>query len=162
MIMWLQAFEWCCRLYIKLHYIVNCIDQKFKMCFESELSRVLNVHRDRLFTKLAYITCITGVCVAMFGNLYVTCDHVSSLYITTLAYIINRLAALYAIYLLDLYKQDAMYRELKSTPNLDYVKYLNRTQLLDLLEDEETIRATVRVNSKVTFKGKIQHLDRIS
>nr|XP_055052066.1 vacuolar protein sorting-associated protein 37D-like isoform X2 [Misgurnus anguillicaudatus] len=42
-----------------------------------------------------------------------------------------------------------MYRELESTPNLDYVKYLNKAQLLDLLEDEETIRATVRVNSKL-------------
>ncbi|XP_057207217.1 vacuolar protein sorting-associated protein 37B-like isoform X2 [Triplophysa rosa] len=41
-----------------------------------------------------------------------------------------------------------MYREWESTVNLDYLKCLHTAQLLDLLEDDETIRDTVRVNSK--------------
>lgn len=38
--------------------------------------------------------------------------------------------------------------------NLDYLKCLNTTQLLELLEDEEMMREAVRHNSKVPFNIK--------
>ncbi|KAK2881255.1 hypothetical protein Q8A67_018523 [Cirrhinus molitorella] len=52
------------------------------------------------------------------------------------------------------HKWAAMPHEGDSMLNLDYLKRLNTTQLLELLEDEERIRETVRQNSK------FQHLQR--
>ncbi len=40
--------------------------------------------------------------------------------------------------------------------NLDYLKCLNTAQLLELLEDEERMRETVRHNSKVLFNTKLR------
>ncbi|XP_048017555.1 vacuolar protein sorting-associated protein 37B-like [Megalobrama amblycephala] len=53
-----------------------------------------------------------------------------------------------------LYKWAAMPHEGDSMLNLDYLRCLNTAQLLELLEDEERMRETVRVNSK------LQHLQR--
>lgn len=52
------------------------------------------------------------------------------------------------------HKWAAMPLEGDSVLNLDYLKRLNTAQLLELLEDEERMRETVRHNSKVLF----QHL----
>ncbi|KAK7171582.1 hypothetical protein R3I93_004017 [Phoxinus phoxinus] len=53
-----------------------------------------------------------------------------------------------------LYKGSAMPHEGDSMLKLDHLKCLNTAQLLELLEDEERMRETVRINSK------LQHLQR--
>lgn len=58
-----------------------------------------------------------------------------------------------------LYKWAAMPHEGDSMLNLDYFRCLNTAQLLELLEDEERMRETVRVNSKVpNYKYTIEIL----
>lgn len=54
------------------------------------------------------------------------------------------------------HKWAAMSLEGDSMLNLDYLKCLNTAQLLELLEDEERMRETVRHNSKVLFNTKLK------
>lgn len=54
------------------------------------------------------------------------------------------------------HKWAAMPLEGDSMLNLDYLKCLNTAQLLELLEDEERMRETVRHNSKVLFNTKLR------
>lgn len=60
-----------------------------------------------------------------------------------------------------LYKWAAMPHEGDSMLNVDYLKCLNTAQLLELLEDEERMRETVRINSKVPNKYTVKNAESV-